>query len=364
MIFKFDEYVQTYPNRVVSALKKFANEAKNLHQMSTDEVNDITEKWSATTEASAANIRNTIKLYFEWLENQGIDVLPILSEIVFPIKQTQFLVYDSETFHATWDKLLLSCERKATLDGTTGTEDRLLVTYAAGILAFYGLTTEQILALDLSDVQKDGVLGYDLPLTEKDIEILLKYKSLTRFKNNQVLTGTKYIRAVYEVSAEIIDRPLGIVKCCDSEKYLASILTHKNLAKLGAYSRIYAIEQSTEPLKLSEQYALPEWFFAELEKVTGKKIVNTRRSSYKKDYKAYRDERRAYESKNNKAYVAKIEKSFKQLEKPKLVEKPQLIDYDELFEEINFALAELEVIKKSLLKSKTKITKLLNKNNM
>ena len=85
---------------------------------------------------------------------------------------------------------------------------------------------------------------------------------------------------------------------------------------------------------------------------------------YKKDYKAYRDERRAYESKNNKAYVAKIEKSFKQLEKPKLVEKPQLIDYDELFNEINFALAELEVIKKSLLKSKTKITKLLNKNNM
>ena len=361
MIFKFDEYVQTYPNRVVSALKKFANEAKNLHQMSTDEVNDITEKWSATTEASAANIRNTIKLYFEWLENQGIDVLPILSEIVFPIKQTQFLVYDSETFHATWDKLLLSCERKATLDGTTGTEDRLLVTYAAGILAFYGLTTEQILALDLSDVQKDGVLGYDLPLTEKDIEILLKYKSLTRFKNNQVLTGTKYIRAVYEVSAEIIDRPLGIVKCCDSEKYLASILTHKNLAKLGAYSRIYAIEQSTEPLKLSEQYALPEWFFAELEKVTGKKIVNTRRSSYKKDYKAYRDERRAYESKNNKAYVAKIEKSFKQLENVKPAEPKPSAELLSALAYVTSALTQVDTLKQNLLKIQAEIEILIKK---
>lgn len=358
MIFKFDEYVKAYPNRVVSALKKFDDIAKNLHEMSTSEVNAITEKWSATTEATAANLRNMVKLYFDWLENQSIKVVPSISDIVFPVKQTQFLVYDSETLHATWDKLLLSCERKATLDGTTGTEDRLLVTYAAGILAFYGLTTEQILALDLSDVQKDGVLGYDLPLTEKDIEILLKYKSLTRFKNNQVLTGTKYIRAVYEVSAEIIDRPLGIVKCCDSEKYLASILTHKNLAKLGAYSRIYDVEQSTEPLNLSEQYALPEWFFEELEKVTGKKIVNTRRSSYKKDYKAYRDERRAYESKKPVSEKPKI------VEKTKPVGKPQLIDYDELFEEINFALAELEVIKKSLLKSKTKITKLLNKNNM
>lgn len=361
MIFKFDEYVQTYPNRVVSALKKFDDIAKNLHEMSTDEVNAITEKWSATTEATAANLRNMIKLYFEWLENQGIKVVPSISDIVFPVKQTQFLVYNSETLHATWDKLLLSCERKATLDGTTGTEDRLLITYAAGILAFYGLTTEQILALDLSDIQKDGVIGYDLPLTEKDIDVLLRYKSLTRFKNNQVLSGTKYIRAIYEVSAEIIDRPLGIVKCCDSEKYLASVLTHKNLSKLGAYSRIYDVEQSTEPLNLSEQYALPEWFFEELEKATGKKIINTRRSSYKKDYKAYRDERRGYETKNNKAYVAKIEKSFKQLENVKPAEPKPSAELLSALAYVTSALTEVDALKKNLLKIQAEIETLIKK---
>ena len=358
MIFKFDEYVQTYPNRVVSTLKKFVNEAKNLHQMSTDEVNDITEKWSATTEASAANIRNTIKLYFEWLENQGIDVLPILDKIVFPIKQAQFLVYDSETLHATWEKLLASCERKATLDGTTGTEDRLLISYAAGILSFYGLTTDEILALDLSDVQKDGVIGYDLPLTEKDIDVLLRYKNLTRFKNNQVLTGTKYIRAVYEVSADIIDRPLGIVKCCDSEKYLASVLTHKNLSKLGAYSRIYDVEQSTEPLNLSEQYALPEWFFAELEKATGKKLVNSRRSSYKKDYKAYRDERKSF--KNQKSV---LERSTPVSKKP-VLSVPEPKPNTELLATLAYvtsALTQVDTLKQNLLKIQAEIETLIKK---
>lgn len=361
MVYKFDEYKATYPKRVVAALNKFVGEAKNLHSMSTDEVNAITGKWSATTEASAANIRNTIKLYFEWLENQNIDVLPILSNIVFPIKQAQFLVYDSETLHAAWEKLLASCERKATLDGTTGTEDRLLISYAAGILSFYGLTTEQILALDLSDVQKDGVIGYDLPLTEKDIDVLLRYKNLTRFKNNQVLTGTKYIRAVYEVSADIIDRPLGIVKCCDSEKYLASVLTHKNLAKLGAYSRIYGIEQSTEPLNLSEQYALPEWFFEELEKATGKKIVNSRRSSYKKDYKAYRDERRGCETKNNKDYVTKIEKSFKQLENVKPAEPKPSAELLSALAYVTSALTQVDTLKQNLLKIQAEIETLIKK---
>lgn len=49
MIYKFDEYVEAFPKKNVSTLKKFVNEAKNLHEMSTEEINAIIATWGAAT---------------------------------------------------------------------------------------------------------------------------------------------------------------------------------------------------------------------------------------------------------------------------------------------------------------------------
>ena len=359
MIYKFDDYVSAYPTRNVSTLKKFVNEPKNLHEMSTAEINAITEKWEGTTPASAANMKSIISQYFNWCAENSISVAADVSSIVFPKKTTEFLIYSSEILHEYWEKYLKSCEREAVKTGDGYNRARFLVSYAASILSFYGLTGEQILDLNLSDVQPDGIIGYDLPLTQADIDVLLEYKNLTESENHKKLEGYKYVRSAGKVSERTLNNGVNQGNCEAKDKYLKAILTFKNTYVLGRYAEIYAIEKSTGNLVDCANRAIPADFFTKrIDLIVGKKAQMQTILSYKREYAAYRSERMVYESKNNVEYTKKLDESFAQLE-AKPVEKPQLIDYDELFAEINFALGELEVIKKSLLKAKTKISKLV-----
>ena len=76
MVYNFDKYIETFPKKNVSTLKKFVGEAKNLHEMSTEEINAITSTWVAVTQATATNQKSIISLYFDWLAENGISVHP------------------------------------------------------------------------------------------------------------------------------------------------------------------------------------------------------------------------------------------------------------------------------------------------
>lgn len=204
MIYKFEEYVEAFPKKNVSTLKKFVGEAKNLHEMSTEEINAIIATWGAATSGTAANQKSIISLYFDWLTENGVTVAANIDSIVIPIKSAEFLIYSSENLHEYWEKFFTSCERQSAITGDFFSRDKYLTSYVASILSFYGLTSEQILALDLSDVQKDGIIGYDLPLTQTDIDVLLEYKGLNELANNKKVSGHKYIRAAGVVNEDTL----------------------------------------------------------------------------------------------------------------------------------------------------------------
>ena len=359
MIYRFDDYVSAYPTRNVSTLKKFVNEAKNLHEMSTAEINAITEKWEGTTPASASNMKSIISQYFNWCAENNISVAADVNSIVFPKKTTEFLIYSSEMLHEYWEKYLKSCEREAVKTGDGYNRARFLVSYAASILSFYGMTCEQILDLNLSDVQPDGIIGYDLPLTKADIDVLLEYKNLTESENHKKLTGYKYVRSAGKVSERTLNNGVNQGNCETKDKYLKAILTFKNTYVLGRYAEIYAAEKSTGELVTVDKRAVaPKFFTDRINLIVGKEAQMQTILAYKREYVTYRSERMVYESKNGVEYVEKINRSFEQLEKTQ----PKPVDNAELknaLSEIDFALAEIEVIKKSLLATKAKISKLV-----
>ena len=356
MLYKFDEYVEQFPKRNVSTLKKFVGEAKNLHEMSTEEINAIISTWDAVIPATAANQKSIISLYLDWLTQNGVVVKANAAGIIIPIKSTEFLIYSDETLHEYWEKFFASCERQAARSGEFFSRAKYLTGYATDILSFYGLTTEQILALNLSDVQKNGVAGYDLPLTQTDIDVLLEYKNLNEFVNNKKISGYKYIRSAGVVSEGTLDYGINHGACEDRDKYLKRLLTFKNIYKLGRYAEIYAEEKRTGKLVDLSNRAIPaDWFLKKIELIVGAELKGNRITAYKKDYEAYRSERMEYEAKNNAEYVAKIDKTFEQIEK--VVEKPDVTGLLEALKYVDVAISEVDKIKVNLLGIKAQIQK-------
>ena len=175
------------------------------------------------------------------------------------------------------------------MENITFDKSKYYICYATGILAFYGLTDEQIINLQLSDVQPDGVIGYDLPLTEHDIDILLKYKNVTKFSNNMPLIGTTYVRSTRNASESIdsgfLSRPIWRVKLDDENNYLKSLLRVSNLYKLGLYDKIYQLEKETGQ-RIEINCITPQWFMDIVNKTKTSAITLS-----KKDYIEYRAER-------------------------------------------------------------------------
>ena len=356
MVYNFDKYIETFPKKNVSTLKKFVGEAKNLHEMSTEEINAITSTWVAVTSATATNQKSIISLYFDWLAENGITVKADIDRVIIPVKTAEFLIYSSAMIHEYWEKFFTSCERAATKTGNFFSRDKYLTSYVADILSFYGLTAEQILALDLSDVQREGIAGYDLPLTQRDIDALVSYKSLNEFANNKKVSGHKYIRAAGVVNEDTLDRGINHGACESEDKYLKRLLTFKNAYKLGRYAEIYAEEKRTGKLVDLSNRAIPaDWFLKKIELIVGSELKTNRITAYKKDYEAYRSERMEYEAKNNTEYVAKIDKSFEQLKK--VAVKPDVTGLLEALKYVDVAISEVDKIKVNLLGIKAQIAK-------
>ena len=349
MIYKFDDYIAAFPKKPVSVLKKFENEPKNLHEMSIEEINAIIASWGGTTPATAANRKSIIKVYLDWLAESGVDVKANPEEIVVPIKVAEFFIYTSENVHEYWDRFLSSCEREATKAGEFHSRARYLTSYVADLLSFYGLTTKQILALDLSDVQPDGIIGYDIHFTQADLDVLLEYKNLNEFANRKKFNSSKYIRSSGTVTEVTLDYGVGHGASGKDVKDVKHLLTCKNMYKLGRYCAIYETEKRNgELVDCSNRGEPADWFIKQIGLVVGGEVKPARLTAYKKDYETYRSERMAYEAKHKSQPV----------KKPVVVEKkPDVSGLLEAMKYVDVAIAEVDRIKVNLLGIKAQIAK-------
>ena len=291
MLLFFDEYIAEYPRRQVGVLKKFETAPEYLHKMTSPEVNEFAKDWQPVIQLTANKHRRFINQYLTWLaDEKSVEVVLDARKIEFPTEsQFAHYIFNTDDLHNAYEMLGKAAERAAALANISQPEKSVLMTHVTDILMFYGLTEEQILALDLSDIQKDGVAGYDLPLTEKDIEILLEYKNLTVFSNNVPLLGTKYIRTTY--TGEIISpdprffsRSLDRMVIEKEYAYLKTLLKPNQVALMGKFNRVYEYEKThNEMIRAGE--TTPAWF-RQIMEISGDWI-----STRKKDYLEYREAR-------------------------------------------------------------------------
>lgn len=302
MLYLVDEYYKQHPEReriVKPLLDKFVDSEKYLHEYTLEELNAEVATWDALKKSTFKIRRSGLYLYFDWLKEQGVNVDPdIAKKIVFPEKDMKFLIYSTDDIHNAYNDLLLDIEKTAIENHKQPCTDPLLVSHVTSILAFYGMTKQQILSLQLSDIQPDGIIGYDLPLTEKDMDVLLKYKRFDRLQNRMWLKGTGYIRSPKTEfpNERSLDAPLGKVECSEETKFLAALLTHKNLYKFGILNRVFEYEKTHRP-PIENGGTIPQWFKDIMAQANdNKKVPDNTMTQRKLQYIAYRTERVAYQT--------------------------------------------------------------------
>ena len=292
MLLLIDNYKEAYPNRDLTVLEKFRSQPKNLHEMSIAEINDITKGWDALASQTTKRHKNAIKYYLNWLQSQGVACNPTIADkITLPTKKEEYLIYSTQDLNHYFDELYKSTEIDSARSGETNGREQFYVIHAVCVLSFYGLTIEQILALDLSDVQPDGVLGYSLPLTKDDIDVLLRYKNLTSVGRGRKLKGTKYVRGFQDdgaVCKDDIGNPLRRHVFSEEYNYLKKLLTYPNVYTLGVFNRMYEAEKASGDMLLANKRIFPAWFKGITEPM--RLSVNTL-TVYKREYMQYREER-------------------------------------------------------------------------
>ena len=309
MVYLYDEFCQACPKISKTSLNKFLKSEKNLHEMTLSELNEEVSKWRGLKSRSIGGQRANLIYYLKWLKSQGIDTDPeIMRQVEFPSQEEEYFIYSTADIHELWHKLFNELEKQAAIQNKVFSRKSYLVCYASGILSFYGLTSEQILGLNLSDVRTNGVYGYDINFTKEDLDILLEYKNLTVLENGKKLGGYKYVRTVEEhgdsASGRIINYALSRVKSQNKNnsiiRDIANKVTSTFLFECGVYNRIfnYEIEHNTE---VQNQAFTPDWFvefvnvFNRKQNDDGSSIINdTSVCNYKKKYINYRTERKAY----------------------------------------------------------------------
>lgn len=307
MLYLFDKYISENPARDLSGALRFDKSSKNFHEMTVEEIN---KGFTGVTYAprSARNVRNQIKLYLQWLKENGVECDPQLAdEITIPEQVKQYLIYSAEDIHKYYKLLFASAK---IVSGIYYSENNFLMSYASGILSFYGVTPEQIIDLDYDDVTEEGVKGFDLPLTEKDMEIILRYKNY-RVQDVAKHRENKYIRnAVIDLQPKYLSYQVYNAKLTKEYTYLRPLLNVTNLYTLGGFARIYEIEKKSD-VKIKATFKAPDYF---VEIACQGKGVSTIQHT-KADYIAYRTERDAAKMK------AEIKESI--APKPRIVETVQ-----------------------------------------
>lgn len=295
MLYLFNEYKASHPKNKVSTLIKFENYPKNLHELTLDEFNNIIKDWTPANLGTVKNWKSQIVNYLEYLKHNNCKVnIDVIRKANWQISQKDYLIYSTADIRHYYDELFKAIEKQNAQLDTRMDKQRYYVCYAAGLLSFYGLTEEQILDLDLSDVQPDGIVGYDdLKISKEDMDILLTYKNIKVMGNNMPLIGTKYIRSTRkdDVDARYLSHSLSRVQLDEEHKYLKDILRTKNLYLLGIFNNVYQMELSKQEF-VTKQKKTPQ-FFIELTELqqSWSSIICMR----KKEYMAYREERQEKE---------------------------------------------------------------------
>ena len=319
-IYKYGEYFEAYPNRIraKNIFDRFAKAEKNLHEMSIEEINAITSTWDKLAYTTVDKIRKEIKLYFDWLAESGLKVdLNVYKKMEIPTKANEYLVYTTDSLREYWELAFNALNRYATLKGRTFSRDTYLVNYAACLLSFYGMTTEQILGLDLYDVTEEGVKGCAYDIKPEDLEILLEYRNLRKLSNNMTLDGSKYVRsgrvaADAKITKDFLTASLQKADNMEEEyKYLKALLTDTAMFKLGKFCRAYEYEVKNN-VAVDGQRNIPDWFI----NIMGEPKHNTL-LKYKKEFIEYRQERKNAEI-NGKIAPKNFENK---IEQPKIIEK-------------------------------------------
>lgn len=337
MLYMIDEYIKEYPKRPLQALEKFRNSPLNLHEMSLSELNEAVSKWKPLSTRTAYNQRKDILNYFKWLLSKGIKVdLSIVDKIEIPISEVKYLIFSTQDIIHYYNLLFSVLTNQAIKSGSQFSANSYLMSYAAGILGFHGLTDEQIIELDLTDITTEGVKGYNLPLTKEDINILMSYKDVTTLANHMPLIGSKYIRSsrgIDNIDGAFLSRPLWRLKLPEEYSYLKNLLRVQNLYQLGVYNRIYELEKSTgETVTLGG--ITPLWF----KKIIGKAEMAI--TINKKRYIQYKHDREEAQSDIPKEVIISEHTSKQEIQKK----------YDELLQrrrELDKEIQELqEIVKK------------------
>ncbi len=337
MLYMIEEYIKEYPKRPLQALEKFRNSPLNLHEMSLSELNEAVSKWKPLSARTAYNQRKDILNYFKWLLSKGIKVdLSIVDKIEIPISEVKYLIFSTQDIIHYYNLLFSVLTNQAIKSGSQFSANSYLMSYAAGILGFHGLTDEQIIELDLTDITTEGVKGYNLPLTKEDINILMSYKDVTTLANHMPLIGSKYIRSsrgIDNIDGAFLSRPLWRLKLPEEYGYLKNLLRVQNLYQLGVYNRIYELEKSTGEI-VTLGGITPLWF----KKIIGKAEMAI--TINKKRYIQYKHDREEAQSDIQKEIITSEYISKQELEKK----------YDELLQrrrELDKEIQELqEMVKK------------------
>ena len=293
MLLLISEYSNAYPNRSLQALDKFKDLPKYLHEMSITEINEFVSHWKPLSSRTAYNQKQQILHYFQWLQTQGAKVdANIAYKIEIPISKKQFLIYSTSDLKNYYDILFEYLEEKNKKANTTWSKSTYYMCFAAGILSFYGLSEEQIIDLNLTDITTKGVIGYDLPLTKHDIDILMTYKNTVKLGNNMPLCGDKYIRSTHSntiIEPSFLSRPLWRIAFDEEHIYLKNLLRTNNLYLLGIYNRIYQIEK-IDGIQIETNKVAPDWFMSMFNDSLGLNNASAI-SIRKKEYIEYREER-------------------------------------------------------------------------
>lgn len=294
MLYLIDEYIAEFSHRQNDELLKFKNCDKNLHEMTLNEVNEIVSKWKPVSAKTALRTKWKIAQYLTWLKEKNRQAVKFdIMEVDLPTKDAPSnYIFSTKDIQQYYDILNLAIERKAAMDGTNASNQIFKMTHAAGVLAFYGLTDKQILDLDLSDIQPEGVRGYDLPLTQEDINVLMAYKNTWSYDGFHQLKGTKFIRTRVAdgstIDSYFLNRPLSKVAVEEKYSYIKALLKTSQLNLFGKFDEAYH-KESEYCEAIPDAGKMPDWF-KNIFKVSPNWLTKIR-----KQYIEYRDARDADE---------------------------------------------------------------------
>lgn len=290
MVYRLDDYKKAYPNRHVSVLNKFQDSKNNLHEMTLEEINEFVKDWKSTdNDRTVDSWKRDIVNYFKWLQTQGCSVdINIPKKIQFPMLEKKYLIYSTSDIRYYYNLLFQKLEQQAALTGKNTSPTTYYMSYASSILMFYGLSEEEIIALDLSDIQPNGIVGYEnLNISEEDMKVLMDYKNLKVLSNSMPLVGTKYIRATVKnkdkIDAAYLFRPVSRLDSSFNE--LKTLLRPLNIQLLSKFNLIYQYENEHNEL-IEINKTTPQWFM-DIMNISAEQTIIW----HKKEYVKYHQER-------------------------------------------------------------------------